>query len=350
MRSVVLCGSPHSLFLPHFFFKNMATEPLSVDNPSPGASQYQSKFRYSSAVQSPSTDTTNSHPSLSQDFMKSQILREFKGSTFIVDLTAEGAPFYADPKSVQAVLDHLHYAGLTDATLLTQSDEVSSVDRPRFPPKGFQTEAASYKPLTHLLNAVVRAINHRLLSSPRHLRNLRFDDYRREMKEVYDSHRALKPDILGLLHPPTSPPQKDSWSDVAIVVEVKKDIRELIPQLSTYARCYLAVDRRRSFAPAIGLNHKSLEIFFFAFHRSGLSSSGPISLDTPEGFQSLVKYMVGMLSIPDEEAFGLDMTRIGNVFRINGRDYDIMRPICLRNSVRGRATVVYSLKCTQLPI
>jgi hypothetical protein len=170
------------------------------------------------------------------------------------------------------------------------------------------------------------------------------------MKEIYNSHRPLKPDILGLLHPPTSPPQKLSWNDVAIVVEVKKDIRELIPQLSTYARCYLAVDRRRSFAPAIGFNHKSLEIFFFAFHRSGLSSSGPISLDTPEGFQSLVKYMVGMLSIPDEEAFGLDMTRIGNVFRINGRDYDIMRPICVRNSVRGRATVVYSLKCTQLPI
>jgi hypothetical protein len=60
--------------------------------------------------------------------------------------------------------------------------------------------------------------------------------------------------------------------------------------------------------------------------------------------------MVGMLSISDEEGFGLDMTRIGNVFRINERDYEIVRSISVRNSVCGRATAVYSLRCTPLPI
>ena len=59
--------------------------------------------------------------------------------------------------------------------------------------------------------------------------------------------------------------------------------------------------------------------------------------------------MVGISSIPDEEAFGLDMTRRGEVYRINDRNYGIVRQICDRRCVRGRATAVYSLKCTQLP-
>jgi hypothetical protein len=57
--------------------------------------------------------------------------------------------------------------------------------------------------------------------------------------------------------------------------------------------------------------------------------------------------MVEILSIPDEEGFSLDMTHIGNV---NERDYDIVRPVWVRNSVCGCATAVYSLKCTRLPI
>ncbi|KAH9077096.1 hypothetical protein EDB83DRAFT_1674838 [Lactarius deliciosus] len=48
--------------------------------------------------------------------------------------------------------------------------------------------------------------------------------------------------------------------------------------------------------------------------------------------------MVGILSIPDEETFGLDMTRLENLYRINNRDYEIVRPIHVRNRVRGRAT------------
>jgi hypothetical protein len=75
-----------------------------------------------------------------------------------------------------------------------------------------------------------------------------------------------------------------------------------------------------------------LQITFFAFHRYGLCSFG-ISLLTPEGFQTAVKYMVGILSIQDEEAFGLDMTRRGNWYRINDRLYQIVRPICVRHCV-----------------
>ncbi|KAH9009970.1 hypothetical protein EDB85DRAFT_2298298 [Lactarius pseudohatsudake] len=57
--------------------------------------------------------------------------------------------------------------------------------------------------------------------------------------------------------------------------------------------------------------------------------------------------MVGILSIPDEEAFGLDKTRSGDVYRINNQDYEIVRPIHTRVCVRGRATAVYSIRaCT----
>ena len=330
----------------------MATDPLSVDTPTSahaGISEPTSR-RFSSAQQTnPKSDNhslDHSHPSPNQEDMKKEILNEFKGATFLVDLTADGAPFHADSHSVEAVLAHLRdQYGVTDTTLL--SDEPSSKDSPRFPPGGFRREGDSYTPLRDFLNAIVDSTkNNTLPPTSRYLEGLDFEDYGREMKDIYNSLRPLKPDALGVLPPPTTPQPKVFWKAVAIIIEVKNRVTELIQQLSAYARCYLAADRRRSFAPAIGFHHKSLEILFFTFHRSGMSSSGPISLRTLEGFQTVVKYMVGILSIPDERAFGLDMTRAGDVFRINDRDYDIVRSICEHNCVRGRATAVYSLKCT----
>ena len=56
-----------------------------------------------------------------------------------------------------------------------------------------------------------------------------------------------------------------------------------------------------------------------------------LNLDEEDGFQSVVKHMVGPLSIKDEEAFGLDMTRVKDVYRLNGLDYEIVR--CAKASV-----------------
>ena len=152
---------------------------------------------------------------------------------------------------------------------------------------------------------------------------------------------------MGLLR---SPPhqQKISWHDVAIIVEVNHKELDLVQQLSTYARCYLAVDRRRSFSITIASHYEKLQMRFLVFHRSGLSSSHELSLRSEAGFQSVVKHMVGILSIADEKAFGLDMTRCRDVFRINDQNYEIVRPIHVRNSVRGRATAVYSIRGTEL--
>ncbi|KAH9026482.1 hypothetical protein EDB85DRAFT_1979114, partial [Lactarius pseudohatsudake] len=166
------------------------------------------------------------------------------------------------------------------------------------------------------------------------------------MLEAVDSEKPLKPNILGLLvRSPLLRKQKISWNDddVAVIVEVKHGQLMLVDQLSTYARCFLSVDRRRSFFIAIAFDNQTLLMHFLVFHRSGLSSSHGLSLHSEAGFQSVVKHMVGILSIPDEEAFGLDKTRSGDVYRINNRDYEIVRPIHTRISVRGRATAVYSI-------
>ncbi|KAH9024063.1 hypothetical protein EDB85DRAFT_1988778, partial [Lactarius pseudohatsudake] len=120
----------------------------------------------------------------------------------------------------------------------------------------------------------------------------------------------------------------------------------LVSQLSTYAQCYLS-DRRCSFSIAIAFDHQTLQMQFLVFHRSGLSFSHELSLHSEAGFQSVVKHIVGILSIPDEQAFGLDQTRSGDVYRINDRDYEIVRPIHTRACVRSRATAVY-IRCAEL--
>ncbi|KAH8990485.1 hypothetical protein EDB92DRAFT_746290 [Lactarius akahatsu] len=54
--------------------------------------------------------------------------------------------------------------------------------------------------------------------------------------------------------------------------------------------------------------------------------------------------MVGVLSIRDEARFGLDLTHVNEMLHLNGHYYDIVRTIQNRDSIRGRATAVYSPK------
>lgn len=272
--------------------------------------------------------------------MKLQILREFRRATFYADLTAKKAPLHATSTDVKKVLNGLQTHHIAEDTLLGNDD--STEDAPRFPPGGFKAETNSYGPFTHFLNAIIRAARECL--DERHLKGLQFYPHGVEMQSTVDSPKPLKPDILGLVHPPPHLPLKVSWIDVAIVVEVKSRQLELVQQLTTYARNYLAVDRRRSFSIAIAFDHKKLKMQFLVFHRSGISSSPELSLSSKPEFQSIVKHMVGILLIPDEETFGLDMTRSGSIYHINNRCYKIVRPIHERKSVRGRATAVYSLR------
>ena len=80
------------------------------------------------------------------------------------------------------------------------------------------------------------------------------------------------------------------------------------------------------------------------YHRSGLSSSRPLDLGTPGGLEGFVRHIVDILFFRNEATYGLDTTRNQDTFCINNRHYEILRPIHVRPSLRGRYTFVYSLQ------
>jgi hypothetical protein len=276
--------------------------------------------------------------------MQAAILNELKDTTFTVDLTAHGAPLQADPEDIQEVFDHLRdNCRLTHMTLF--SGNMSTKDAPRLPPSGFGVVSESYDPLTHLLNTIVRAANS-CLAGPRYLEALHFYHHSVEMREKIDSDTHLKPDMLGLCHSHTPDEPTIPWNDVTVFIEVKSQLIEAVKRLATYAHCHLALERRRSFTIAIAICRKQLTLHFICFHRSGISASPALHLDKEDGFRSVVEHIVGILSIRDEEAFGLDMTRVKNMYRLNDRNYEIVRTIHERNHIRY-STTVYSLKRTE---
>jgi hypothetical protein len=300
---------------------------------------YVSGYQYSSA----STRTTNPLTS-GQAEMQAAMLNELKDATFTVNLTARGAPLQADPDDIQKVFDHLRdNCRLTHMTLF--AGDKSTKDAPRLPPSGFGAESESYDPLTHLLNTIVHAANS-CLTGPRYLEALHFCPHGVEMREKIYPDTQLKPDILGLLRSPTPDEPTISWNDVAVFIEVQSQLIEAVKRLATYAHCHLAVERRRSFTIAIAICPKRLTLHFICFHRFGVSFSPPLDLDKEDGFRSVVEHMVGVLSIRDEEAFGLDMTRAKNVYRLNGRNYEMVRTIHERNHIHY-STAVYGLQRTE---
>jgi hypothetical protein len=160
--------------------------------------------------------------------MKNPIMKELSCATFTVDLTAQDAVFHADLNDVQAVLRCLQrHHNLTSNTLL--GDIASSETNPRFPRGGFREKRNSYRPLTYLLNTIVRAANECLPATQRYLRHLRFHSYGIEVKDNYGSIKALKPDGVGLVVDLPAE-QKISWGQVEVVIEVKNQIPALIKQ------------------------------------------------------------------------------------------------------------------------
>jgi hypothetical protein len=277
--------------------------------------------------------------------MKRLVEDELKGATYRVNLTTGNSILQVDSDAaVETVINSL---GTTFHTLTSGGD--SSAAEPRFPADGFRHEPQSYEPLAHLLNKIVDAASP-YVPSQSQLSGLRFHRFGREVKEKYGSHKGLKPDIvatIGELPTETEEPAKKpqlSWEKIEIIVESKASVKDTVRQSGTYARCSVLNNRRRFFSLGIGFHYRNLEAYVFAYHHAGLSSSHPLNLTTLEGFNGLVKHIVGILSIKDEAAYGLDPTRTQNIFYINNRYYEVVRRIFERGSFRGRSTVVYSLK------
>ena len=287
--------------------------------------------------------------------MKKKIENELRDATFHVDLTAEGGILYANPRIVDAVIDEL--IGTTFPVLT--SGGTSSATCPRLPASGCPSEKESYKPLTHLLNKIVDTANPRIPQS--HLRGLHFHPFGDEMKDIYGSYKGLKPDGVGILDEVLTEMEQLSekkraktedetitfklpWDQIEVTVESKKELKDMVRQSGTYARCCILSNQRRFFSLGIGFQYVKLEAYIFVFHRSGLSSSRPLKLKTAEGFKGLVRHIVGILSFKDEAGYCLDTTRFQNIFRINNRLYDCACRLYARSCLRGRGTTVYGLR------
>jgi hypothetical protein len=228
----------------------------------------------------------------------------------------------------------------------------SSPTDPRLPVNGFRHEPQSYEPLTHLLNKIIDAVNQYVPQTQ--LTGLRFHPFDDEVKETYDSHTGLKPDLVGITGElPTGteeaaeePAEKLSlsWEHIEVNLESKVLIRDMVRQSGTYARCRVLRNKRRFFSFGMGFHYKKVEAYVFSFNRGGLSSSRPLRLKTREGFNGLVSHIVDILSCKDEAACGLDPTRFQDIFCINNRYYKNVGILYERGTLRGRSTVVYSLE------
>ena len=278
--------------------------------------------------------------------MKAMIKGELKGATYFVELTNTDGILYVDPGIVQTVINNL---GDTFQDLT--SGGISTEEKPRFPHSdtGFSREPDSYAPLVHLLNRIILA-SRQFIPSSSPLSNLRFHSFGFEMIDLYDSQKGLKPDCVGItcelpMDEKMETP-KLSWEAVEVHVECKNSESGMVVQSGTYARCCLTSYQRRSFSLGIGFHYKKLEVYILVFHRSGVSTSGPLEVTSPNGFNNLVNHIVGMLCITDEAAYGLDTTRFQDTFRINDRYYKIIRQLYVRKHLRGRSTIVHRLQGT----
>ena len=274
--------------------------------------------------------------------MKAMIKEELKEATYFVELT--NGILYVDPRIVQTVINNL---GATFQALT--SGGISTEEEPRFPhpDTGFSSEPESYAPLVHLLNKIIHTAGQCTPSSSP-LSNLHFHPFGFELEDVYDSHKCLKPDVVGItgelqLNEKMKRPEL-SWEAVEVHVKSQDSESRMVVQSGAYARCCFINNQRRSFSLGIGFHYKKLEVYILVYHRSGVSTSRPLKVTSREGFNNLVSHIVGILSIKDEAAYGLDTTRFQDIFRINDRYYKVIHLLHARKHLRGRSTIVHRLQ------
>jgi hypothetical protein len=313
--------------------------------------------RSSTATVSATTSTLpGSQGSQTHDELKKRVAGELTGATYFVDLTKEGGVLYADPETVQTVIDELRTTSTFEELV---GDDPSSEAHPRFP-SSFSKEIASYKPLADLLNKIVAtAKRHILQKQPSLLQNLRFHHLACEVEGLVGSKRQLKPDGVGIFGDlPTTPSVKKDgetkdkphilWEQIEVVVESKKRKGDMVRQSGSYSRSCILSNQMRFFGLGIGFHYVNMDAYVFVFHHAGLSSSRPLKITEPNGFNTLVEHIVGILSIKDEAAYGLDPTRFRKdgktYFIINDRCYESLHYIYVRGNLRGRSTIVHRLK------
>jgi hypothetical protein len=169
-----------------------------------------------------------------------------------------------------------------------------------------------------------------------HLNHVMFV-YDRPIADSVGGAAKLKPDVVLAAARDTSL----FWRDILIPVEVKNDWRELLKQALTYIRAVFA-KQDRYYVPCILYNFTQKAVRFCFGTRSGVISSPMFRLTTNQGFTAFVGGLVGILSLKDEAAAGIQPSQdvVDWLREKTGADYVKAERMMIRAAVRGRGTAV----------
>jgi len=217
-----------------------------------------------------------------------RLLKGLRGATFCVDLTAQGAIFYAEPNDVRAVLDRIQQQyHLTTDTLFWRWHFIGL--RPAFPSPGFPSGNPFIR-ASHAPSHTIICVSKETLRQPVevasckgppqcYLSSLHFHSHGIEVIGKYVD--PLKPHGVGLLGELLAG-GRIFWEDVEVTAEVNSQIDVLVKQAATHARCSLLhiSNGRRFFAISIGFNYRTLEVYFFVEFHHMVSTDSLLGLST----------------------------------------------------------------------
>ncbi|KAB5587543.1 hypothetical protein CTheo_9018 [Ceratobasidium theobromae] len=221
------------------------------------------------------------------------------------------------------------------------------------PPTG--SENNFYGPTVDVLNAIGLAVHSVTPDSSGYVefraRNSRPLGSRYPGMDTYpDIIRCQRPDAPDDVH----------WQDIDMFVEVKKDnsrrlVTESIEQSARYARALFAHRIDRRFIRTLVVCGKTA--VFLHFDRSGLIYSDDVDIyEDPRGF---VRAFAGLLLLKGSDAGynpiftniwrpldpqNPNAPRLDYTVKVNGEEYKVVDVLCIRKSVRGRATLVLALQ------
>jgi hypothetical protein len=159
--------------------------------------------------------------------------------------------------------------------------------------------------------------------------------YDRPTADAVGDAAPIKPDVVLATHWNKSL----LWRDIMIPIEVKIDWRQMLKQIFTYARAVF-VKQDRYFVLCILYNFKQKALRFCFCTRSGIVSSPMLHLAKDEGFRAFVRGLVGILSLENEAAAGIQPSQdIVNWLRtFTGASYVKTERLMIRTALRGRGT------------
>ncbi|TDL29913.1 hypothetical protein BD410DRAFT_893124 [Rickenella mellea] len=165
-----------------------------------------------------------------------------------------------------------------------------------------------YNPFVLLLNKALEAARKELgCASGNYYDDLQFSVYDRQVEDTDDQAHPFEPGLVGCVRT-VGPEEKLNWNEIMVPITVKPSWRELVEQALKYARSLFATSARE-FALVISFNYKTTEVRFLFFHRSGLTSSPPVQLNTEKGWIRFIEGIVGLASVRDRSGAGMETSR-----------------------------------------